>query len=69
LLVDDAHGMGNLADARPHFIIYPFCCQFTHMLLNRHVFCCPLADSKTSILSPDTDFGSQQLDIIYICDG
>jgi len=68
LLVDDAHGLGNLPDALPHFIIHPLCCQATLILPNPHGFCCPLADSNTGVLSPDTDLKSQRLDCISICD-
>ena len=55
LLVDDAHGRGNLPDALPHLIIYLLCCQATLILTNPHGFCCPLADSNTGVLGPDTD--------------
>jgi len=27
VVVDDAHGLGNLQDSVPHFNIYPLCCQ------------------------------------------
>jgi len=68
LSVDDAHGLGNLPDALPHFIIYPLCCQAILILPNPHGFCCPLADSNTSVLGPDVDLKSRHLDCISICD-
>jgi len=68
LLVDDAHGLGNLPDALPHFIIHPLCCQATLILPNAHGFRCPLADSNTGVLGPGTDMKSRHLDSIRICD-
>jgi hypothetical protein len=68
LLVDDAHGLGNLPDALPHCIIYPLCCQATLILPNPTGFCCTLADSNTGVLGPDADLKSRHLDCISICD-
>jgi len=67
LLVADAHGLGNLPDALPHFIIFPLCYQATLLLANPHGFHCPLADSNTSVLGPDVDLLSRHLDCISIC--
>jgi len=67
LFVDDAHGLGNLPDALPHFMIYLLCCQATLILPNPHGFCCPLADSITGVLSPDGDLYSRNVDCISIC--
>lgn len=55
-LVTDAHGLGTLPEALPHFIIFPLSCQPTLLLPNPHDFCCPLADSNNGILGPEVDF-------------
>jgi hypothetical protein len=68
LVVDDAHGLGNLPDVLPHFIIHLLCCQATLILPNPHGFCCPLADSNTGVLGLDVDLKSQHRDCISICD-
>ena len=68
LLVDEAHGLGNLPDALPHFIIHPLCCQATLILPNPHGICWPMADSNTGVLGPDVDLKSRHLDCISICD-
>jgi hypothetical protein len=40
-IVDDAHGLVNVPDVLPHFIIYPLCCQATFILPNPHGLRCP----------------------------
>ena len=68
LLVDDAHGLGNLPDALPHIIIHPLCCQATLILPNPHCFCCAFADSNTGVFGPDVDLTRRHLDCISIFD-
>jgi hypothetical protein len=68
LLVDDAHGLGNVWYMLPHFIIYPLCCQATLIMPNPHGFCCPVADSNTGTLGPDVDMYSRHVDCISIWD-
>lgn len=64
----DAPALGHLPDMLPHFIIFPLCCQATHLLPNSHGFCCPLANSNTWILGPQGDCLYPHLDCIGICD-
>jgi len=67
-LVPDAHGLVNLPEALPPFIIFPLNCQATLLLPNLQGFCCPLADSNSSVPGPGVDLLSRHLDCISIWD-
>jgi len=62
------HGLDSVTDMLPHFIMFPLGCEVTLHLWNPHGFCCLLADSNTSVRSPDFDILRQNMDYITNCD-